>query len=165
MNLKELITQLNDALIDASLAEIEAVDKELSELEHTIVERQMDCNDSATVRLTRSTLRSTSSFFSSSAMLRLRNIAIETTHANNSREPRARAPCKHSATVHPARLRAPTPHRIHRIEFQYSHTKSMPQPSRARPAFPGERSKYALDIRRNTSRGRNCGRFLLRHDF
>ena len=43
MNLKELINQLNDALSDASLAEIEAVDKELSELEHTIVERQMDC--------------------------------------------------------------------------------------------------------------------------
>lgn len=43
MNLKELIEQLNDALIDADLAEIEAVDKELSELEHTIVERQMDC--------------------------------------------------------------------------------------------------------------------------
>lgn len=43
MNLKELIIQLNDALIEASLAEIEAVDKELSELEHTIVERQMDC--------------------------------------------------------------------------------------------------------------------------
>lgn len=42
MNLKELIEQLNDALIDADLAEIEAVDKELSELEHTIVERQMD---------------------------------------------------------------------------------------------------------------------------
>ena len=43
MNLKELINQLNDALIDASLAEIEGVDKELSELEHTIIERQMDC--------------------------------------------------------------------------------------------------------------------------
>lgn len=43
MQLKELIEKLNDALIDASLAEIEAVDKELSELEHTIVERQMDC--------------------------------------------------------------------------------------------------------------------------
>lgn len=43
MNLKELIEQLNDALIDADLAEIEAVDKELSELERTIVERQMDC--------------------------------------------------------------------------------------------------------------------------
>lgn len=43
MNLKELIEQLNDALIDADLAEIEAVDKELSELEHTIVGRQMDC--------------------------------------------------------------------------------------------------------------------------
>lgn len=42
MNLKELIEQLNDALIDADLSEIEAVDKELSELEHTIVERQMD---------------------------------------------------------------------------------------------------------------------------
>ena len=42
MNLKELISQLNDALIDADLSEIEAVDKELSELEHTIVERQMD---------------------------------------------------------------------------------------------------------------------------
>lgn len=42
MNLKELIEQLNNALIDADLAEIEAVDKELSELEHTIVERQMD---------------------------------------------------------------------------------------------------------------------------
>ena len=42
MNLKELITQLNDALIDADLSEIEAVDKELSKLEHTIVERQMD---------------------------------------------------------------------------------------------------------------------------
>lgn len=42
MNLKELIEQLNDALIDADLVEIEAVDKELSELEHTIVERQMD---------------------------------------------------------------------------------------------------------------------------
>lgn len=37
--LKELIEKLNDA----DLAEIEAVDKELSELEHTIVERQMDC--------------------------------------------------------------------------------------------------------------------------
>lgn len=43
MNLKELIEQLNDALIDADLSEIEAVDKELSELERTIVERQMDC--------------------------------------------------------------------------------------------------------------------------
>lgn len=43
MNLKELIRQLNDALIDADLSEIEAVDKELSELERTIVERQMDC--------------------------------------------------------------------------------------------------------------------------
>ena len=43
MQLKALIQQLNDALIDADLAEIEAVDKELSELEHTIVERQMDC--------------------------------------------------------------------------------------------------------------------------
>lgn len=43
MNLKELIEQLNDALIDADLTEIESVDKELSELEHTIVERQMDC--------------------------------------------------------------------------------------------------------------------------
>lgn len=43
MNLKELISQLNDALIDADIAEIEAVDKELSELKHTIVERQMDC--------------------------------------------------------------------------------------------------------------------------
>lgn len=43
MQLKELIEKLNDALIDASLAEIEAVDKERSELEHTIVERQMDC--------------------------------------------------------------------------------------------------------------------------
>lgn len=43
MQLKELIEQLNDALIDADLTEIEAVNKELSELEHTIVERQMDC--------------------------------------------------------------------------------------------------------------------------
>lgn len=43
MQLKELIEKLNDALIDADLAEIEAVDQELSELEHTIVERQMDC--------------------------------------------------------------------------------------------------------------------------
>lgn len=43
MNLKELIEQLNDALIEADLSEIEAVDKELSELERTIVERQMDC--------------------------------------------------------------------------------------------------------------------------
>lgn len=43
MQLKALIQQLNDALIDADLAEIETVDKELSELEHTIVERQMDC--------------------------------------------------------------------------------------------------------------------------
>lgn len=55
----------------------------------------------------RSTLQSASSFFSSSASLikeiRKRNIAIETTHANNSREPRARASCKHSATVHLAR--------------------------------------------------------------
>ena len=42
MQLKELIEQLNDALIDADLVEIEAVDKELSELERTIVERQMD---------------------------------------------------------------------------------------------------------------------------
>lgn len=42
MNIKELITQLNDALIDADLSQIEAVDQELSELEHTIVERQMD---------------------------------------------------------------------------------------------------------------------------
>lgn len=43
MQLKELIEKLNDALIDADLAEIEAVDQELSELERTIVERQMDC--------------------------------------------------------------------------------------------------------------------------
>lgn len=43
MQLKELIEKLNDALIDADLTEIEAVDKELSELERTIVERQMDC--------------------------------------------------------------------------------------------------------------------------
>lgn len=43
MQLKELIEKLNDALIDADLSEIEAVDKELSELERTIVERQMDC--------------------------------------------------------------------------------------------------------------------------
>ena len=43
MNLKELIEQLHAALIDADLAEIEAVYKELSELEHTIVEQQMDC--------------------------------------------------------------------------------------------------------------------------
>jgi len=43
MQLKELIEKLNDALLDADLSEIEAVDKELSELEHTIVERQMDC--------------------------------------------------------------------------------------------------------------------------
>lgn len=33
MQLKELIEKLNDALLDA----------DLSELEHTIVERQMDC--------------------------------------------------------------------------------------------------------------------------
>ena len=37
--------------------------------------------------------------------------------------------------------------------------------SRARPAFPGERSKYALDIRRNASRDRTCGRLLLTLDF
>lgn len=43
MNLEELITQLNDALIDASLAEIEAVYEKLSELERTIIERQLDC--------------------------------------------------------------------------------------------------------------------------
>ncbi len=43
MNLKELIIQLNDALIDASLTEIETVYDELSELERTIVERQLDC--------------------------------------------------------------------------------------------------------------------------
>lgn len=43
MQLKELIETLNNALIDADLSEIEAVDKELSELERTIVERQMDC--------------------------------------------------------------------------------------------------------------------------
>lgn len=43
MQLKELIETLNNALIDADLVEIEAVDKELSELERTIVERQMDC--------------------------------------------------------------------------------------------------------------------------
>ena len=43
MQLKELIEKLNDALLDADLSEIEAVDKELSELEHTIVERQIDC--------------------------------------------------------------------------------------------------------------------------
>lgn len=43
MNLKELIIQLNNALIDASLAEIETVYDELSELERTIVERQLDC--------------------------------------------------------------------------------------------------------------------------
>lgn len=43
MQLKELIEKLNDALIDADLVEIEAVDQELSELERTIVERQMDC--------------------------------------------------------------------------------------------------------------------------
>lgn len=43
MNLKELITQLNDTLIDASPAEIKAVYEELSELERTIVERQLDC--------------------------------------------------------------------------------------------------------------------------
>lgn len=43
MQLKELIEKLNDALIDADLTEIEALDKELSELERTIVERQMDC--------------------------------------------------------------------------------------------------------------------------
>ena len=43
MQLKELIEKLNDALLDADLSEIEAVDKELSELEHTIIERQMDC--------------------------------------------------------------------------------------------------------------------------
>ena len=102
-------------------------------------------------------------FFSSASLLiepRNRN-----SQTNNTREPRARASCKHSATVHPARHRAPAPHRIHRIEFPYNHTKSIPQPSRARPAFPGERSKYALDIRRNASRDRTCGRFLLRHDF
>lgn len=43
MQLKELIETLNNALIDADLVEIEAVNKELSELERTIVERQMDC--------------------------------------------------------------------------------------------------------------------------
>lgn len=43
MQLKELIETLNNALIDADLVEIEAVDKELSKLERTIVERQMDC--------------------------------------------------------------------------------------------------------------------------
>lgn len=51
-----------------------------------------------------------------------------------------------------ARLRAPTPHRPFRIESPYHNTKSISQQSRARPAFPGERSKYALDIRRNASR-------------
>ena len=61
---------------------------------------QVDCDDSATVHLKRSTLRSASSFFSSSATFRLRNIAIETTKTNNSREPRARASYKYSATVH-----------------------------------------------------------------
>ena len=43
MDLKTLIKQLNDALIDASLDEIRAVDQELDDLEHTIVERQLDC--------------------------------------------------------------------------------------------------------------------------
>lgn len=43
MQLKELIKQLHDALLEADLAEIEAVDEKLSELEHTIVERQLDC--------------------------------------------------------------------------------------------------------------------------
>ena len=122
-------------------------------------------------------------FFSSSAMLRERcfvteprprcfvkeirnrNIAIETTKTNNSREPRARASCKHSATVHPARLRAPTPHRSIRIESPYRTQNRSFNSSRDRPAFPGERLQNALDVRRNASRGRNCGRFLLRHDF
>lgn len=43
MELKTLIKQLNEALIDASLDEIRAVDQELDDLEHTIVERQLDC--------------------------------------------------------------------------------------------------------------------------
>lgn len=43
MDLKALIKQLNHALIDASLDEIRAVDQELDDLEHTIVERQLDC--------------------------------------------------------------------------------------------------------------------------
>lgn len=43
MDLKTLIEQLNDALINASISEIRAVDQELDDLEHTIVERQFDC--------------------------------------------------------------------------------------------------------------------------
>lgn len=135
----------------------------------------MDCNDSATVRLTRSTLRSTSSFFSSSAMLRHRasaasliiettqtKPAIETTKTNNSREPRARASCKHFATVHPARHRAPAPHRSIRIEQLYNNTKSILQQFTRPLSVYYKRLQNALDSRRNASLKTNCGRLLLR---
>lgn len=43
MELKALIKQLNDALIDASLDEIRAVDQELDDLTDIIIERALDC--------------------------------------------------------------------------------------------------------------------------
>ena len=66
--------------------------------------------------------------------IRLRNIAIETlkriTLARASRTSSVQA-LRHRAL---ARLRAPAPHRSIRIEIQYNNTKSIPQPSRARPS-------------------------------
>ena len=138
----------------------------------------MDCNDSCTQHIRRSTLRSASSFFSSSATLRHRtssaslikeirnrSLAIETTKTNNTREPRARASDKHFATVH-LRDIALTPRTVFTVSIYSIITRNrFLNSSRAHSAFPGERSKYALDVRRNASRDRNCGRFLLRHDF
>ena len=43
MELKALIKQLNDALSDASLDEIRAVDQELDDLTDIIIERALDC--------------------------------------------------------------------------------------------------------------------------
>lgn len=43
MELKALIKQLNDTLIDASLDEIRAVDQELDDLTDIIIERALDC--------------------------------------------------------------------------------------------------------------------------
>lgn len=109
-------------------------------------------------------------FFSSSASLikeiRNRSIAIETlkriTLARASRTSfvqarRHRASCETFALT-PRTVASVSKHRIiTRNRFLNS--------SRAHSAFSAERWQYALDIRRNASRDRTCGRLLLRHDF
>ena len=109
------------------------------------------------------------SFFSSSACLIIETTQTKHRNRNNpneqhSRVPRARASCKHFATVHPARLRAPAPHHSIRIEILYNNTKSILQPFTRPPKRLFKRLQNALDVRRNASQETNCGRFLLRHD-